>query len=270
LWKGLTLGKNKTIFKKPDLIKDGFFADMHFHSNLGEGYLTSRQIIDRITSQGINLAITDHNLAKGAISLSRKSGMIIPGIECITSDGFHFIIYFKKGGDLELFYNRHIQKKIDQKVKTYLTLQLQELIDLSKNYDCITCLPHPYTYFNESKHNIIEKHIGKDVDCIETLNGFLTHRFNKRAAYFSMKANVAATGGTDGRTLEEIGNVATFAETHNIEGFFEAIHKGKTYVYGKETPIVGKIKNILYRPEMHPKFWPMYINRRIKIAFNRL
>ncbi|MBW2969497.1 hypothetical protein KY319_00025 [Candidatus Woesearchaeota archaeon] len=263
-----------TEFKNPDLYKlnkKGFFmADMHFHSNLGEGFLVARQILNVIKNKKMAAAITDHNSIRGAVKLySQSPEKIIPGTEIISKEGVHCLFYFYNMKELQNFYSKHVENEIDSNYNFYLKTKILDIIDASKNYSCVVCLPHPFSYFSPKFHEMLKEIVkNKKVNAIETINGFLPHMFNRSAADFSLKVKTGITGGTDGRTLQEIGNVVTCAKADTKEEFLDSIRKRKTIVLGTEMNTIGKLRNIIYRPEMHPKNWPASLKRRIKIIIS--
>lgn len=259
-----------TEFNYPNLhdIKDqSFFADMHFHSNLDKGGLTANYIIKALKEKSIAVAITDHNYIKGAVKLNNQNKkIVIPGVELIAKEGMHSIFYFSNAKELIQFYSKNIERKIDSRARTYLTLGLNEILDFSKKYNCVSCLPHPFAYFKPNFHKMLKSILRRgSIEAIETINGFIPHRFNINSARFSCGIKAGVSGGSDGRTLQELGGVLTYAKASTIEEFLEALRKRRTKVIGKETSLLNKARNIFHRPEMKPKYWPAYIVRRLKI-----
>ncbi|MBW2968303.1 PHP domain-containing protein [Candidatus Woesearchaeota archaeon] len=229
------------IFKKPPLKKlgkDGFFGiDMHFHTQY------SLDAVSRITSavkkaqkKGFGFAITDHNTIKGVMASYRlrKHALIIPGIEITCSNGNHVLAYFYDHPAIEEFYSKVVKPKM--KTSPFFTqLSVAELLDASKNYNCVMCAPHPYAPGAVSIMNTgIKKNVEKKFNLIEVMNGYNFRQLNLKAVYWAAKADKGFTGGSDGHCTFELGRVLTFTQGTDTDSIFKAISKKQSMVVGKE------------------------------------
>jgi hypothetical protein len=267
-------GISSTTFAKPDLDRlsnEGLFAaDLHFHPALGKGGITEKTLFGKLQKSGLHLAVTCHNDSiKEAVKLSRSplnTDLIIPGIEICTREGIHTILYFSSSSDLEEFYARKIRKNLTGPSKTNLMIYLDDALDFSASYNCVSCSPHPFGYLNRRFHSMIRELLSKKkFGCIETINSCIPHYMNWRSASFSETLPLAITAGTDGRTLQELGNAVTVAEASTIEEFLESLRKKKTYSLGTESSFKQMIANVASRPEMKPGFWPFYLANKVRI-----
>ena len=118
-----------------------------------------------------------------------------------------------------------------------------ELLDASKKYNCISCLPHPFglmhftgvkkidgEYNNKNK---FKDGIGilKEINAIEIINGHLFKRGNLKAFDLAMEFDIAYTAGSDGHLRFDLGNVLTYSRSNSREEFLDSILKKKNFVY---------------------------------------
>lgn len=86
------------------------FIDLHAHSNLSDGALTPKQLVNKAADLGLAaIALTDHDLIDGldeALAAGQKRKIeVIPGIEMTSYEGekeFHILGYFIDYSDQDL------------------------------------------------------------------------------------------------------------------------------------------------------------------------
>lgn len=237
--------------KKPDIgamdAKDYSLYDMHFHSRHSDGINKVDNIIRYAKKIGIGLAITDHNEIAGSVEASRYPGVsVIPGTELTSSEGIHLLLYFYKTSDLEFFYNKHIIRSKGKNPMIPLNLGINELLDIAKEFNAITCAAHPFaimwTGLCKAHHkNIVSKKTYEKVEAIEIMTGSNTKTMNKRALDFAEKTKKSITAGTDGHTLHEMGHVLSYTKyPASPEEFLDSVRKNANFVVGKENSMLKK------------------------------
>ena len=76
---------------------------------------------------------------------------------------------------------------------------------------------------------------------MEVICGAMNRVLNRRAQKKALMLNKSVTGGTDGHTLFELGNVVTSSYANDVDTFLDNIAKRKNLVIGRETNIIPKI-----------------------------
>ncbi|NQU79218.1 PHP domain-containing protein [Candidatus Woesearchaeota archaeon] len=229
------------IFKRPPikkLKKDGLFgADMHFHTNYSpDGVARIRTAVKKAEKKGFGFAITDHNTVKGVISSyrQRKHALIIPGIEITCRNGNHLLAYFYAHREIEEFFDKQLRPRMKSN-PFFINADINEIAELSKDYNCILCAPHPFapgamgmmsTGMTKNAENILE--------LVEVINGFSFRKSNMKAIYWATKTGKGMTGGSDGHSTFELGKVLTFTHNADIENIFHDIKRNQSIVIGKE------------------------------------
>ncbi len=229
------------IFKRPPLRKlkkEGLFGmDLHFHTKYSlDAVSRIPTAVKKATKKGFGFAITDHNTIKGVMASCRlrKHTLIIPGIEITCKNGNHILFYFYAHRDLEEFFDRHLK---DRKKKNpfFIDITPSELITISKDYNCLICTPHPYAPGAVGiKNTGMTKKVEQGIDMIEVINGFNLRSLNMKAAYWASKTRKGITGGSDGHSTMELGNVLTFTDSQDIDNVFHEIKRNRSMVIGKE------------------------------------
>lgn len=113
-------------------------ADLHTHSNLSDGFLSIKDLIDYGKKIGLDyMAITDHDTVAGlitAMSYAKHVDMnVIPGVEFSTRDyetgrAVHVLCYYP--GDLFAF-----QEFLDYTLETRYKIKYEMLKSLSKDFN---------------------------------------------------------------------------------------------------------------------------------------
>ena len=178
-------------------------ADIHIHSSVSDGMANVPDILEAVARKG-NLdviAITDHNEISGsyqARELSAKRGYpfeVVLGMEVNTLEG-HLLTLF-----------------IESPAPTHQPLASTIKAVHAQGGLCI--VPHPMNWLTDS---ISQQNLDKIVsssepdiylDGIETFNATVPGRINRRAKMFSIKHDLAQTGGSDSHFLVTVGTGLT-------------------------------------------------------------
>ena len=251
---------SKVFFKKPELklLKDRSLTavDMHFHTEYSMDAISKlNNVIKKAKKLNIGVAITDHNNTKGAIKAykNKKKVMIIPGIEVSCKRGIHTLFYFYTIREIQEFYRKEIKPRMEQN-PFFISIYTENLIEISKKYNCIVCSPHPFAPGITGIHKIkISKNTLKNIDLIEVLNGYNLRNLNLKALKWARLCKRGYTGGTDGHTTFELGNTLTYAEGSTIESFIKSLLKGKSTVMGTEENIFEKAVFAVSKEETYLK-----------------
>lgn len=213
--------------------------DFHVHSSISKDSNLPPKIIPKLMEKlGYNsVCIADHNSNKGAFIAKKyasKNFLVLIGQEIKTPQGEIIVA----GSEKEI--------KGD----------IQEIIDMAKQENFLTILPHPFDYFRKSSatrrlNKKDFKKLFKKVDAIEAFNSrcFLniSNYYAKLFANFFKKPIVA---GSDAHTLSELGKAKTFVDAElSRDEIFEAVKKGKTRIYSKKSFLAVHAKSFFIRSE---------------------
>jgi len=175
-------------------------ADIHMHTNLGDGWASPTRVVEEATRQGLRLiAITDHDHLEGAkrveelISLQNSPLQMITGVEVSTRQG-HLIGLFVKKAPKAL-------------------RPVEESIEDIKEQGGIVIVPHPLGRLVPSLSrakidDLLNK--GYAIDGIEMYNpspANASMRSVVRAA--NQQWRLAETGGSDAHFWQHIGSAYT-------------------------------------------------------------
>ncbi|MBU0757212.1 MAG: PHP domain-containing protein [Nanoarchaeota archaeon] len=225
----------KLVFDKPDIdainAKGNLCIDMHFHTRYSDGAAKLKHILKNCTKQDLGVAITDHNEIRGAILAQKlaNEAKIIQGIEIKDQDGIDILAYFYDSSEIREFFNKTI--KNDKKgfwVFAKVQKKTDEIIDILKNYNCITSYAHPFEYREKPNDKYVKK-----IDSMEIFNSRLNEVKNIRALALSEKEKKCTTGGSDGHSIYELGLGITYSKAESTDEFLDNIRKKKNYVIGK-------------------------------------
>jgi len=259
---------DKVVFKKPGAIntKEFSYVDMHYHTRYSDGRTNITKVMKKCRKNGFGIAITDHNDIRGSILASRyNSTMIIPGIEVGVKEGAHLLLYFYGMKELEEFYLKNIKDNRPKDPMRNLKIGIGEVIERAKEYNAITCVPHPYQKIARTsickaiRQKRINAEIMNRIQLIEVINGQNKKRYDIKAAIWANKLRKGITGGSDGHTTSEAGKVLTYTElAENKEQFLEELIKKRSYVVGKQLNMAARImpQTVKIRRHMrHPVYW---------------
>jgi len=227
-------------------------VDMHFHTKYSDGNTKIDKLIELCNKTGYGVAVTDHNDIRGPLRLAKTKIFNIPALELGSRERIDFIYYFYNIKELKEFYEKEI-KKIKNKQCSFLSLDIgaNELLDMGKKYNCVKCLPHPFST-TKSLGLKVKKHEGsyvyrgikeshreylklvKGVDIIEVMNGNILKRRNNKAMWLANKLNKPYCGGSDGHATYSFGKILTIGYGDNAEEFLDSILKKKNKVFAQD------------------------------------
>jgi hypothetical protein len=246
--------KDRVFFHKPncDLFKSFGLnsVDMHLHSNYSDSYTRVSTIMKKAKKLKMGVSITDHNEIRGNVEAAAIADgvMVVPGIEVSSMQGPHLLFYFYSHAELEQFYEKHVKPYKQENPYMAINRRVEELLESSKNYNCLRVAAHPYGYAvaNSGLFKLVSKKyiadpVVNDIDCMEVICGAMNRKLNKRALATAMELNKGFTGGSDGHTIFEFGHIATCSYAEDVETFLNNILKKKNYVVGTETNVQSRI-----------------------------
>ncbi|MBR9693299.1 PHP domain-containing protein [Candidatus Woesearchaeota archaeon] len=230
----------------PDLAalrKEGFVADMHFHTSYSHDCKTKvKDIITKARKLGIWVAFTDHNKIGGVIEARKyKDAPVIPGVELCSKEGKEVIAYFYKDAELERFFNKRIAPGLKDKNALRSSRTPYKMRDLMLWLDeerCIVHMPHPfaaqprraYLFFRRKKY----RPLMEGFDSVEVFNGQVTRRANLSALGWAVQLGKGMAGGSDGHILKSLGNGVTASKASSMKGHLDNIRRGHVHVVGTE------------------------------------
>lgn len=225
----------------PRLVKEGFVADMHFHTIHSHDCKT--QIVDLIKLArrlGVAVAITDHNRVAGALEAARfKDVTVIPAIEICTAEGKEVIPYFYDAGHLQEFYEHRLAPFMKEKNalrSNRTSVTLSELLRMLDEEECVVSLPHPFAPQPRQSYRFFSKNrpLTAQVDLVEVFNQMMTRRANLAALGWAVQLQRGAVGGSDGHTLKRLSGGVTVTQATSVAEHLDLLTKGAARVYGTE------------------------------------
>ena len=202
-------------------------ADIHMHTNLGDGWSTPAQVIEQATKKGLRLiAITDHDHVEGAkrvaelLERQQSQLQMITGVEVSTRQGHLLGLFVTKApGAMR---------------------SVEESIEAIKEQDGLVIVPHPLGRLVPSLSRakigeLLSK--GYPIDGIEI--------YNPTPANASMRSVVRAanrewclaeTGGSDAHFWQHIGAAYTLFPGETPTDLRRAIAQRTTRPGGQEAP----------------------------------
>ena len=250
----------------PLLRKEGYMSvDMHVHTRFSDSFNKVSKILSKAKKKGIGIAITDHNEIRGVLrAFHLKEALsldipVVPGIEVSSAEGPHILVYFSCVHKLMHFYEHHIEPKKNINPHTNTNLTLAELVRVTKGYDCITSVAHPFSVaYTNVPNNIRKGYIDPafldHIDAIEVLNGAVSKSANENAIDYAYSLGKSITGGSDAHSIFEIGKIVTYAKADSVKRFFDQIKGGRSHVMGKPIGNVKRVPSLLKSVHKHAKF----------------
>jgi predicted metal-dependent phosphoesterase TrpH len=202
-------------------------ADIHMHTNLGDGWASPARVIEEATHKGLRLiAITDHDHLEGAkrveelLARQNNALQLITGVEVSTRQGHLLGLFVKKAPKA--------------------MRSVEESIEAIKEQGGLVIVPHPLGRLVPSLSRkkidaLLEK--GYTIDGIEI--------YNPSPANASMRSTVrtanqqwrfAETGGSDAHFWQHIGAAYTLFPGNTPEDFRRAILERTARSGGQELP----------------------------------
>jgi predicted metal-dependent phosphoesterase TrpH len=204
-------------------------ADIHMHTNLGDGWASPARVVEEATRQGLRLiAVTDHDHIEGAkrveelIAKQNSPLQLITGVEVSTRQGHLLGLFVKKAPKA--------------------MRSVEESIDAIKEQDGIVIVPHPLGRLVPSLSrakidDLLNK--GYAIDGIEI--------YNPSPANASMRSTVrvanqqwrfAETGGSDAHFWQHIGVAYTLFPGNSPEDLRRAVLERSVRPGGHELPLI--------------------------------
>ena len=247
----------EVIFEKPnleELTSRYTCIDLHFHTAHSDGLPSVRKTLKRAKELNIGVAITDHNEISGSIEACRNNNgtLVVPGIEVATYERVHLLFYFPEVKELERFYQKLIKPNKMDDPFSRTKLRAKDIILQAKDYDCLSCAAHPSAsgFTGASKIKLDQKVID-EIDLVEVLNGHTSTGRNLRAGQWAKQYNKAQSGGSDGHTVGELGNVITYSNSTDLISFLRDLSHNKAKVVGRrgspcKTILIALLKEFHY------------------------
>ena len=220
---------------------------MHCHSYYSNDSIASPEALFReAKKKGLDgIALTDHNTTKGwaeAEKAAGKTGMaLIRGEEIKVKENGRTI------GEILAYF---INKEISPKNKT-----IEQIVNEIKLQGGVAIIAHPYHWRKSFKY--LEKYKNM-CDGLEAFNSrSQSAKGNINALAFALKNNLSMTAGSDCHSPNEAGLAYAEAVGVNSLGEFKnAILKGETKIYGKQSPFyvqlfatIGKVMHLFWQPK---------------------
>jgi predicted metal-dependent phosphoesterase TrpH len=203
-------------------------ADIHMHTNLGDGWIRPAQMIEQATRRGLSLiAVTDHDHVEGAqrvaelLEQQHSPLQMITGVEVSTRQGHLLGLFVRKAPKA--------------------MRSVEESIEAIKEQDGLVIVPHPLGRLvpSLSRAKIDELlNKGYPIDGIEMYNPSPANR-SMRAIVRTANQDwqLAETGGSDAHFGEHIGFGYTLFPGSSPADLRRAILERTTRPGGQEMPI---------------------------------
>ncbi len=206
------------------MLKKQVRVDFHVHSFYSsDSIITQKDLVFYARKRSLDaVAITDHNQIDGALSLAKKTNLlIIPGIEVSTLSG-HVV---------GLNVSQNIPKG----------MSVNETIDCIHDAGGLAVACHPFAWFKGS----LKKDITERFDAIETINSsaFPFLRCKRKSVELAKKINLAQIAGTDAHNPQSIGLAYTLLEADlTINSILQAILEKRCQVFGNPLSLSMKLR----------------------------
>ena len=113
---------------------------------------------------------------------------------------------------------------------------------------CVVSAAHPMGYFGTNKgveicirKGYLNEDVARRLDAYEVLCSGMTRESNREALASARRYGLGFTGGTDGHTLGELGNVLTMSEASDVGTFLEDVAQHRVDIVGLEKSIPKKV-----------------------------
>lgn len=242
-------------FERPDweAIRDSgrMAVDMHFHTNCSDSFTDIDAAIKLAAERGVGVAVTDHNLISSLVRIKGRDipVPVIPGMEVSTSDGPHILVYFYDQDDLERFWYHNIRPRLQE--CPWLALRdcpTERLLEMLEGESCVVSAAHPMGYLMSNKgveicirKGYLDEDIARRLDAYEVLCSGMTRESNRESLMSATMYGIGFTGGTDGHTLGEIGNVVTVSDASEVDSFLDDVVRKRVDIIGLEKTVPKKV-----------------------------
>ena len=212
------------ILKEKLLLKKQVRVDFHVHSTYSsDSIITSKNLTVFAKKRSLDaVAITDHNQIAGALTLAKKTDLlIIPGIEVSTECG-HVV-------------GLNVKQNIPR------NMSVDDTVDCIHKAGGLAVACHPFAWFKGS----LGKNITEKFDAIETINSsaFPFLYCKKKSIKIAQQLNLAHVAGTDAHNPESIGLAYTVLEADlNVDSIIKAILEKRCQVFGNPLTLSMRLK----------------------------
>ncbi|HZU70425.1 MAG TPA: CehA/McbA family metallohydrolase [Ktedonobacteraceae bacterium] len=217
-------------YKKPLEAPVGYSrADIHMHTNLGDGWASPARVIEVATRKGLPLiAVTDHDHLEGAkrveelIAKQNSPLQMITGVEVSTRQGHLLGLFVKKA--------------------PRAMRPVEESIDAIKEQGGLVVVPHPFGQLVPSLNRkkideLLER--GYAIDGIEIYNPTPANAWVRaKVREANQQWHFAETGGSDAHFWQHIGAAYTLFPGRTPGDFRRAILERTARSGGQEIPPV--------------------------------
>ncbi len=258
----------KVVFKRPNikrLNEKGFcFADMHIHTEYSDTTTKVKDIVKKVEKHKMGFAISDHNEIGGCIEAAKrinKDTIFIPGIEITTKELCHILIYFYNLTELKEYFTKNVRGNRYANPYMPITLTTEEIVERSKDYNCIVSCAHPcalpkrYSFVHKLKTNEINHKVLKNINAVEVICSHNLRKMNENAIKMCKNLEKSFTAGSDSHTLGSIGIAGTYSVASTREEFLNNIRNKKNYVVGKEITIPSRVFPLVKLANEHLKYF---------------
>ncbi len=203
-------------------------ADLHMHTNLGDGWASPAQIVQQATRRGLQvIAVTDHDHVEGAKRVAdllaqqqNPPFQMITGVEVSTRQG-------------------HLLGLFVQRAPKALR-SVEESIEAIKEQGGLVVIPHPLGRLVPSlSRSKIDELLNKgfSIDGIEIYNPSPANASMRETVRSANKQwHFAETGGSDAHFWQHIGAAYTLFPGSSSEDLRQGILARSTRAGGQETP----------------------------------
>ena len=214
--------------------------DCHLHTEYSMDSLSPiGELYDRARKLGLGkLIVTDHNTIAGAVRLKEKyPDYVIVGEEIKTT----------QGEILALFVKEEVPKNLEP----------LEAFQRLKEQNAFISLAHPYAF---KRYGWTEEEMRTYLpylDAIEIGNARNTRFLNRKAVVFAAKQGLMGTAGSDGHSVQELGQMGLeLPDFNTADELRAAIRKAK--VFGKESSLLVRYysRKAVFMKKIHPALSP--------------
>jgi predicted metal-dependent phosphoesterase TrpH len=267
------------LMQRPDfeeLRKKGMTAvDMHYHSRFSDTYTKVARIIAKAERIGCGVAITDHNAIGGAKrALKLKDGiMVIPGIETSSREGPHILSYFDRFKDLEGYYEDCVKENLAGDPYCRIDSSVADIIRCTKEHGGLISAAHPHGpammgLYKAVMRKYIHHSLIPEFDAFEVMTGVNVRLMTAKSIAWAKKHSMGITGGSDGHSLRELGNVVTYSKATTPKKFLQNIRDKKNRVMGKETRLAARVPSYTMTANKHLKYIRPFISSKARCVMH--
>jgi predicted metal-dependent phosphoesterase TrpH len=200
----------------------GLKIDLHVHTCYSkDSSISLHEVVRFAKKKGLDgIAITDHNVVKGALKLKTREIIVIPGIEVSTLGG-------------------HL---LGINVTTLIPAQtvMEKAIRRIHEAGGIAVAPHPSSFYRSPPSRKVTSYDAVEVMNASSIPFSVFTYFSKR---FADSLGLPQTGGSDSHYAPEIGSAYTVVDADlDVGEIIEAIKKGDVFPSGCGIALKTRLK----------------------------